>query len=66
MKLIKVKVEIIIEVPDTSNGYMCDAVSAILSENLIANNVITDWQYSPKTKPEFIGEYTKYEEGDGF
>ena len=66
MKLIKAKVEILIEVPDTSEGYMFDAVSAILTENLMVNNIITDWQYSPQTKPEFIGEYIDYNEGDGF
>ena len=67
MKLVKAKIEIVFEVPDTSEGYMCDAVSAILSEHLVVDEIIVDWQYSPNTKPEFIGEFSPlYDEGDAF
>ena len=66
MKLIKAKVELIIEVPDTSEGYMADSVSAILTENLETNGIIVDWAYSDNEKPVYIGEHKDYKEGDAF
>jgi len=68
MKLIKAKIEVVLEVDDTSEGYMADVISAIFSENLQASGVIVDWQYSNNgtSRPVYLGNFEEYEEGDAF
>jgi len=67
MNHVKVKVELLIPVEQIDEGYIADAVSAILTENLATNGVITDWQYQngfAHYKPYKV--YDDYHEGEAF
>lgn len=67
-KLVKVKVEVVVEVDDTSESNVQDLVSEIFTHQLEWKGIIRDWQYRKglfnmkliKTNPE------DYEEGDAF
>jgi len=67
-KIVKVKVDVAIEVDDINSSNVMGAISAIFTENLEWNGVIKDWQYRKgkfnmkeiDIKPE------DYVEGDAF
>jgi hypothetical protein len=66
--LVVTTIQVAIDVPDTSNGYIADNISAIFSENLMQDNIIVDWQYNNGTPfYQVLGELpNNYEEGEVF
>ena len=53
-------------IPADSEAEACDAISAMLSENLQQSNAIIDWAYvnSESPKPHKEIELSSYEEGE--
>jgi hypothetical protein len=70
--LFVVKVELVVPIPVGSpDGYLEDAISEMLSENLQLNDAIVDWQYSGGKFPDQPEKYrtmdiSEYEEGEAF
>jgi hypothetical protein len=68
----KATVDIVFEADPNNPGEACDAVSAMLTENLRQKKVIVDWQYHPVNgtypEPVYLGKFNveSLEEGEPF